>query len=344
MKMKKLFTLFISVFLSASLFTAYAQKQEKTPFMTRSFPSSSIREVEATTAGGSLTLTGDAGSETVVEVYISHSNWSAKKINQIFESYTIDVKVTDGKLHVAAKPKKNIITWGQKGLNISFKIIVPKQVNSNLQNSGGSIRLSNLAGSQNFKTSGGSLTVENVAGIINGATSGGSISVTGSKDDINLKTSGGSITAKDCSGSINLATSGGSIRINNINGTVKAATSGGSITANDIKGTIAAGTSGGSVKLNDISGNVDAHTSGGNIDVKMNAVSNYVKLSNSGNINLSIPAGTTCNLQVKANRIETSGIKDFHGNTESRSIEGNIGNGGPEITVKSSQRVRLLFE
>ena len=344
MKMKKLFVLFVCASLSAGFFTAYAQKQGKEPFMTRSFPASSITEVEAATSGGSLTLTGEAGSQAVVEVYVSRDSWSNEKIKQTLdENYTIDVKVTNGKLYVAAKQKKNIANW-QQGLSISFKITVPKQVNSDLKTSGGSIRLSNLSGSQNFKTSGGSLGIENVSGNIVGATSGGSINVSGSKDNIDLRTSGGSMTAKDCSGTINLSTSGGSINLNNLNGTIHAATSGGSITANDINGTLTAGTSGGSVKLNNISGNVDAHTSGGSMEVRINSVSNSVKLSSSGNINLYLPTGTGYNLYVKGHPIETSGMKNFHGDSESRRIEGSTGNGGAEINIKSSQRVRLLFE
>jgi len=342
--MKKVFILFVSTLLAVSS-CAVTKEQEKTPFMTRSFTASSIKEVEASTSGGSLTLTGDAGSKAIVEVYVSRNGWSDEKIKQVLnENYTIDIKVESGKLYVVAEQKKNNFNGNSQGLSISFKITAPKQVNSNLQTSGGSIHIGYLSGSQNFKTSGGSLSIENVSGNTIGATSGGSITVTGSKDNIDLKTSGGSITAKNCSGKINLKTSGGSLRLSNLKGDIDASTSGGSVTVSDIKGTLKTGTSGGSMNLDGISGNVDAHTSGGSMNVKIESVGDYVKLSNSGSLNLSLPSRKGYNLNVRANKIETTGLKDFHGNMESTNIEGTIGNGGAEINVKSSQKVCISFE
>ena len=342
--MKKLLVLFVGVILSASCITVNTQSQGNTPLISRTFTASSIKQVEATTSAGSITLIGDAGSEAKVEVYSSRSDWSAERIKQVLnENYTIDIKLEGGKLIASAKPKKSI-NWNNQGLGISFKISVPRQVNSNLQTSGGSISISNLSGSQNFKTSGGSLSVANVSGNITGATSGGSINVTDSNDKINLTTSGGSINATACSGTINLATSGGSINLSSLTGNIYAATSGGSISASSISGMIKAGTSGGSVRLAGISGNVDASTTGGSIDVKVISTGDYVKLSNSGNISLTLPSGQGYNLKVKANKVETSSLKDFRGNVESKSLDGTVGSGGAEINVKSSQSVRLSFE
>ena len=50
-------------------------------------------------------------------------------------------------------------------------------------------------------------------------------------------------------------------------------------------------------------------------------------------------------MNIKAsNKVSASGLKDFRGNTDTKSMEGTVGNGGPEINVKSSQQVRLSFE
>lgn len=339
--MKKLFV----IVLLGALSCIVAKGEGKAPFMTRSFSASSIKEVEAATSGGSLILTGDADSKAIVEMYVSRNNWSAEKIKQVLdENYTIDIRVESGKLYAVVKQKSSFFNWNNHGLSISFKITVPKQLNSNLRTSGGNIQISNLSGSHDFKTSGGSLSIENVSGNILGATSGGSIMLTGSKGDIDLKTSGGSITANDCNGSINLRTSGGSLSMSNLDGVVNAATSGGSVAASNIKGTFTTGTSGGSMHLDGISGNVDATTSGGSMNVKIKSVKDYVKLSNSGNINLTLPAGKGYNMNVKSNGIDISGSVDFRGSRENKNMEGTIGNGGPEITVRSSQRVRLSFE
>ena len=351
--MKKQLVLFVSILLCVSSCATAKNSESKenngnngnTPYLTREFPASSIKEVEATTSGGSLMLTGDAVSKAVVEVYVSRDNWSNEKIKQVLDdNYTLDIKVVDGKLYAVAKQKKNINNWDSKGLSISFKISVPKQVNSNMQTSGGGIQISNLSGSQDFKTSGGSLMVDNVSGSITGATSGGGISVTNSKDNIDLKTSGGSIIANGCSGTINLATSGGGISLNNLTGKIDAVTSGGSIMANNISGTLTTATSGGSVSLEAISGNLEAKTSGGNMIVKIKSANEYVRLSNSGNLNLVLPAGKNYNLSVKANKIDVSGLQNFSGSQDNSRLEGTIGSGGTEVTVKSSQWVWLSFE
>jgi len=342
--MKKLSVLFTSVLFSAILFAINANAQKSEPFITRNLQASLIKEVEATTSGGSITISGDAGSVAVVEVYVTRDKWSDEKIKQTLEeNYTIDIELKGGKLSVAAKPK-NKINWNKQGLSISLKISVPKQVNSNLRTSGGSIHINDLSGSLDFKTSGGSLSIDNVSGKIMGKTSGGSINIKNSSNDIDLQTSGGSINTENCNGEINLKTSGGSIVMKNISGNIEAKTSGGSVNANSIKGSLKAGTTGGSVVLNGISGNVDAKTTGGSVSVTMETVGDYVKLSNTGNVNLTLPAEKGYNINVKANNIVTSELKDFRGNIESnRSIEGTMGKGGAEINIKGT-KVNLSFK
>ena len=343
--MKKLSTLFVSVLLIANLFTAVAQKQQSDLYMTRTFSAASIKSLKVTTSGGNITVNGNDSSEAVVEVYVNCNKWSNEQIKTVLdENYTIEIHVDNGKLYVVANPKGKIKNRKLQGLDISFKINVPKQIDSRLLTNGGCIQISELSGSQRFITSGGSLSVENVSGNIAGITSGGDITVTNSKDNIDLKTSGGNITAKNCDGKINIATSGGNLDLSNINGNINAATSGGNITASNINGVIKVGTSGGSMKLSDISGNLDAKTSGSSMNVTMNLVSDYIKLSNNGNINLTLPIDKCYRLKVEANKLKTSGLKNFSGDMDSKSIDGTIGDGSAEVEIKTSSQVNLSFK
>jgi DUF4097 and DUF4098 domain-containing protein YvlB len=344
--MKNLFLLFISVFLFAGCATNRATAQQNAPQISRSFPASSIQSVEANTSGGSITVVGDTRSQATVEVFASNNNLSESRIKQLLEeNYDIDIRVQNGKLIATAKPKRQITNWNQNGLSISFKISVPSGASSDLKTSGGSIHLSNLnGGSQNFQTSGGSLSIDNVRGNISGRTSGGSINVTNSHNNIDLRTSGGSITAQNSSGTLNLRTSGGSLNLTNLNGNIEATTSGGSINANDIQGTLKTRTSGGSINLNRLSGNVEASTSGGSMNVEMRSVNEFVRLTNSsGNLSVTLPANQGYRLDISArNRIDTSGLQNFNGNMNERSINGNVGAGGAEINARG-QRVNLNF-
>ena len=341
--MKKLSILLAVVMTCISFTRVSAEENQKDPFLTRSFPASAIKNIEATTSGGSITVNGGASSEAVVEVFVTRNGWSADKIKEVLdEHYTIDVKLENGTLYATAKRSSSFSLSGSS-LSVSFRIVAPNRVNNKLNTSGGSIHLNGMTGSHDFKTSGGSLKVENLSGDISGKTSGGSIHISGSGDNIDMATSGGSITAEDCSGMIRLRTSGGSIKLSELEGEIDATTSGGSITASHISGTLKTGTSGGSVKIGNTSGNVEARTSGGSMTVEMDEVNEYVKLTNSGNMDVSLPKGKGYNLKIKANKIETSGLQDFRGNMETKSLEGTIGNGGAEIDVKSSQRVKLTI-
>jgi len=192
--------------------------QSNEPFSSYTFSAlamSSINAVEASTLNGSLTVSGNANTEIVVEMYVSRNRTgflrrarTEKEIKQhLVENYTIEVKLVDEKLLVAAKQNDN----KSSQISISFKIIVPRQMNSNLETTNGSVQISNLTGSHKFATVNGSLKVENVSGKIYGSTTNGSITVTNSNDDINLSTVNGSITEIGCSGKINLTTVNGKV-------------------------------------------------------------------------------------------------------------------------------------
>ena len=275
--MKNIFI--ISFLFTVNLFSVRADK----PFLIRTFPASSITAVEVSTIGGDITINGDAGSEAVVEVYISRNKYlSDEQIKQaIEEHYNINIYVENEKLYAMIEMKTNRGTQ----FDVSFKINVPKHIISDLTSMGGDILLNNLSGSLHFRTMSGSLTIENVSGIISGSTLSGNITVTNSKDDIVLSALSGNITAKDCDGNIIL------------------------------------------------------NTLDGSINVKMKSVNEYVKLSTTGDISLSLPAEKGYSIKAYANKIETSGFKDFSGKMDKNSIEGILGNGNAVIEINNEQLV-----
>ena len=329
--------------MSIPFFGMTENAEKDSPFLTRQFPASSIKKVVAKTTGGSIEVNGDASSEAIVNVFVEHKIWSQQKIKQVFdEYYSLELKVEGGTLHAIVKSKTKSMNWSDSGLSISFNISVSNQTDTELNTSGGSIRISNLEGTQDFKTSGGSLTLADLSGKITGKTSGGSMNITGSKGNIDLVTSGGSVNASKSSGTISLKTSGGSINLTKLDGSIHVATSGGSISANDITGQFYAATSGGNVNLSDISGNLEAGTSGGNINVAMRSADEYIKLKTSGNIRLAIPKGGY-RLDVKAQKIATPNLTDFSGSIKDDRIDGTIGIGTTSIEIKASGKVEISF-
>jgi hypothetical protein len=341
--MKKSFKLLVVLLLSV---TIYAQGQDREPYLTKSFSNESIREVYARTSGGSVSVEG-GGSQARVEVFIQGNNGRSLSKEQIKErleeDYELEIAFVSGELKVTAEPKDKFFNW-KNALNISFSIYVPQQVSTDINTSGGSISMKNLAGNQNFSTSGGSLRIDKLSGKIKGRTSGGSIEVSNTKDNIDLGTSGGSIEAENCSGTMSLSTSGGAIRLNTLTGQIKANTSGGPIRGNSIKGELNAHTSGGGVDLEDLEGSVDASTSGGNMEIEISKIDKYVTVHNSGgNIHVTLPANTGLDLKLRAERIHLQNMQNFNGDKEEHKVEGKINGGGAPVNIQTSGSVTVAL-
>jgi len=338
---------------SLLLFVAFAGRSQSgrdEPYMTKSLANESIKEVDAWTQGGSISVSGGNVTDARIEVYITsngrENSLSKDEIKKrLSDDYELSITVSGGKLTAVSKAKERNMNW-KRWLNISFKIFVPQNVSTDLSTSGGSISLSNLSGTQDFRTSGGSLTVEKVTGKITGGTSGGSIDVSDSKEDIDLHTSGGSIKAENCTGKIKLNTSGGSLRLRDLNGIVRATTSGGSVDGRNIIGELAAHTSGGNVDLHEMSCSLDASTSGGNISVDIKELREYITINNSsGHVDLELPKNKGLDLRLNAEKIKTDPLTNFSGSVEENKLHGKLNGGGVPVTVDAgSGRINLTFK
>lgn len=318
--------------------------------MTKSLSNESVKSTEVQTSGGSIYVTGvNSVGETRVEVYITSNNGrneiSKEEIEKRLQDYDLTVAVSNNKLTAIAKPKQRNMDW-KKGLSISFKVFVLKNISTDLSTSGGSISIANLTGDQKFTTSGGSLHVDNVGGRVDGRTSGGSIHLDNSRDDIDLTTSGGSITARNSEGNIRLNTSGGSLDIKDLKGDIKATTSGGSVNGRNISGELITHTSGGGIHLYEMSCSLEASNSGGGIDIEMKELGKYVRISNSGgSVDLRLPKNKGVDLDLSGGRIKTDQLGNFDGKIEDDSLQGKLNGGGVPVRVRSSSgRISLAFK
>ena len=345
--MKRYF-LFLSFVLSGFILNAQNQ-HEKEPFLTKPLTKETIKNVEAQTSGGSISVAG-VSSNARIEVYISPNNsrddLSKDEIQKrLDEKYDLNVSVVINKLVAIAKPKEKMHDW-KKALSISFKIFVSQNVSTDLTTSGGSISLNNVSGNHDFTTSGGSLNVDGVSGKVNGRTSGGSINLRNSKDDIELTTSGGSINARNSEGNLKLVTSGGSLLLDDLKGNIKATTSGGSVSGKNIEGELSAFTSGGSIHFSDLACSLETGTSGGNVDVAFTALGKYVKISNSaGSIDVELPKGKGLDLDLSAMKIKTNHLENFNGKIDDEQINGKLNGGGIPVSIKAgSGRIYLALK
>ncbi|QTE38291.1 DUF4097 family beta strand repeat-containing protein [Mucilaginibacter gossypii] len=335
------------LFVACAGSSAFAQNNQKTPYLTKSLSGQAVKNVIVNTSGGSITVSGASGEEPRVEVFIQGNNGNndlpKEEIKKrLDENYDLSIDVNGGELHAKAKSKHDGNWDWKKSLSISFRVYVPGSVATNLNTSGGSIHLDNLTGAQQFETSGGSLHLDKITGTIKGRTSGGSIHVSDSKESIDLQTSGGSIEARNCIGHIRLETSGGSLHLDGLKGDIKATTSGGSISGNKIDGDFITGTSGGSINLTDLSCSLDASTSAGSFHAQFLSVGKSVKIDvSSGHVDLQLPSKQGLNLDLRADKIETNLADNFSGSKDKERVEGKLNGGGALVEVRGNGRVNL---
>lgn len=320
--------------------------QQNEPYVTKTFPASSVSRVESSTSGGNIEVVGSDAGEAKLEVIVG-KNWnqslSKDEIQRrLKENYEVRWEVSGGTLYAVTKPSKRNMDWKHEGLSISYRISVPHSAASKLTTSGGNIRLEELSGDQEFTTSGGNIDVARLSGKVKGTTSGGNIHAKEIMKEVNLVTSGGNIDVENGKGDIELVTSGGSLHLNHLSGKVNATTSGGNVTVEDSDGELIASTSGGHVHLSHVRGDIAASTSGGNIDAQVDVPGKYVRLNNSGgHIELSIPSNKGLTLDVLAERIRTVALNDFSGTTTEGTLRGTVKGGGPEVKIRGGSSVTL---
>ena len=345
--MKKLLVLLISVLLNASL---YADE----PFETYNFPSSSITKFEINTIDGNITLTGVDSEKATVEVFINGKNKTADEMKQMLaEFYTIDISVVSGKMLAVVKHKNKLRS---SKLNISFIISIPKHVSGKMNSASGNIRISETSGDLSVNTASGSVTVDHVSGKISGNTASGNINLSNSTGKLSLNIASGDLYANSCTGSISVNVASGNISANKLEGDISFNTASGNLTADNIIGNLKASSASGNIVLKDISGNLAIkdgskrnneriNNNRGNIDITMKSVDKHVIISNnSAEVNLTLPADNGYSLNVIADKIETSGMKDFHGEMDSKTLNGTVGSGCAKIEINKSQKVNLSFK
>lgn len=337
--MKKLLSFFI---LGLSISTVSLAQDKETPYFVKTYKSSEVKNVNVRTSGGGISVTGGAGDEARVEVYIrgnnGGSNLSKEEIEDRLKEYELSVK-KDGETISCVAKRKSESGWNnwKNGLSISFKIFTPEKISTDLVTSGGGISLKNLTGNLSFTTSGGGLKLQNLGGNVKGRTSGGGINISGCRDNIDVATSGGGIDAENCKGDIRLTTSGGGLTLKKLDGTIKATTSGGGIRAEEISGDFNTSTSGGSIKLEDITASVKASTSGGGIDADIKSLGKYLSLSTSaGSIHVRMPMDKGMNLDLDGQRVKVPTLAKFSGTVEKDRVKGSLNGGGIDVRMDAN--------
>ena len=281
--------------------------------------------------GGWLELKADFGSvqvrswaqnEVKVEVRKWISGRHRRSAKELFEDYEIRYNQSARGVAIVAEMRGRTFWRGNDGLQVEFRLMVPKQYNLDLNTSGGSIDVDDLIGEARVKTSGGSLALGRIEGPVNAETSGGSIDLRQAKGKLFARTSGGGITVGEVSGDVDIETSGGSIEVDGAAGNLRAHTSGGGVSLRGLRGNVNASTSGGSIEaeiLKQLDAPCELSTSGGGVTI-------YLARDIKADIDASTSGGEVeCDLPVT-----------IQGKFGEGKLRGKLNGGGPLLTLRTS--------
>ena len=252
----------------------------------------------------------------------------------IEDDYDIGFEQTGDRLVVTAIAHQGLLgSWGEEQLAISVE--TPSGFRADIDTSGGSVRVAEIAGPLQVRTSGGSVRIEDVPGVVQ------------------VRTSGGSIRHAGTSASVDANTSGGSIAIGNVQGAVLARTSGGRI-AIERAGPITARTSGGSIAIGQAHGAVQAKTSGGSIEATLAAQpqDDSELRTSGGSITLRFAPDIALDVNASASggRVRVGDDLALAGDHLERgepwsNVQGSLNGGGPALRLRTSGgSIRLLEE
>lgn len=169
---------------------------------------------------------------------------------------------------------------------------------------------------------------------------------------LNASTSNGAIRVRDVEAAIRLDTSNGAIELNSAGGSATVRTSNGRIQATGLRGPLDASTSNGSITavLTDVDPGrtIRLRTSNGSIELSLDRLheGNEVEAASSNSsITLRLPVDTSARVTARTSngRITNEFESAFSGRSEKTRLEGTIGNGGPRISLTTSNgSIRLL--
>lgn len=219
------------------------------------------KRIDLKTSAGGISITSHDLDEVQMRVEVS---------GRRADEFIVETEIKNGNLYIDGDYESRS-RWSNYG-EVQFTLVVPKEVDLELNTSGGAIDVSNIAGNVEAHSSGGSLDMNKIVGDLDVHTSGGSVDLDEIDGGIDAHTSGGSMRLtmpEKIQKDVELRTSGGSIKVylnEALQANIEASTSGGWVNSEfPISGRIEEDRIDGTI--NGGGNQLDLHTSGGNIKI-----------------------------------------------------------------------------
>jgi len=229
--------IFLAVFfLCATSLFAYKEVKEL------SLSAQGIEKLEIDCGSGYLKVYGREGLKEIrVEAEIILEGKSEKSAEEFLQKYldlSLKKRGSRAVLTSGFENYRSMFSFGNKVVNLTVSI--PMDMNLDVDDGSGSIRIEDIAGDVNVDDGSGSMEIMNIKGNLEVDDGSGEIEVEGIYGDVSIddgsgsmiiRNIGGSVTVRDGSGSITIdgvekdvyipSEGSGSVRVNNVKGKVK---------------------------------------------------------------------------------------------------------------------------
>ncbi|HEY3913056.1 MAG TPA: DUF4097 family beta strand repeat-containing protein [Verrucomicrobiae bacterium] len=233
----------------------------------------------AVSPGGQLVISADMGPIHVVagpsdklEIHVMRrvDGGTQAEAADLFSRHEVSFSQEGNTVTVKAR-NKNHGFWGrnstQRGLNVTYEVVAPRQFNMDLATAGGDISLDDLEGKLAAHTTSGSIHAGKITGSLAAKDAGGDIVIKAVSQDAKAETTSGSIELDKVGGKIEASDAGGEIHLGNVAGTINAHTTSASISIGSAGGDVNAGNAGGDIHIDNADGNVAVQTTSASIRI-----------------------------------------------------------------------------
>ena len=189
---------------------------------------------------GSLEIVGEKGLDRIyVTAIVGVPTSDDERAEKIITADLVFTLVRDGDEAVLKGYFRQSFWQMGDSPHVRMEIRVPSHLALKVEDSSGSIKVSDVAGDIEIDDSSGSIRMDDVGGSIDIKDSSGSITVAGVGESISIEDGSGSINVRDVGGSVSIDDGSGSITVRNVEQDLIILSDGsGSLNYSDIHGSV----------------------------------------------------------------------------------------------------------
>ena len=176
-----------------------------------------INSIEVESRAGSLEIDGHSGSDKIsVIAIIQVSDKDEDKLDEIIaDDLVFTLEKHGDKAILKGYFEESKWVWSDSP-SVRLEVSIPSRLGLKVDDSSGSIVVSDVSGDIEIDDSSGSIQMSDVGGSIEITDSSGSIKVSGVGENISIEDGSGSIKVRDVGGSVTIDDGSGSISVKNV--------------------------------------------------------------------------------------------------------------------------------